>query len=223
MTRPCALCGGSLEHAHTVNVVARYETLQRSVACPRCALVQASPMPSEQSLSLYYRSGAYRREYPPALRPDLTPGDEGYQASLDPHFIDRRARRMADLHDLRARHDPPLTAYDEGCGAGYAGQALAIAAGIAVFGRDSDPAMEGEAMSRGVVHPRADRAHALAYALHVLEHATDPVAFVQALALKVTPRGVVHVEVPDVERITGPRTYWFQWPHVLNFSARTLQ
>jgi SAM-dependent methyltransferase len=204
-----------------VNTVARHGVEQRCVECPSCMLVQADPKPELHTLRRYYESGQYRAAYP------LTPGPL-YQATLDPAFIEARARRLVELHGVRSW----WSVYDHGCSDGSTMAALHTLTDCHVFGSDADPAMVALARAAGVgdvtQSPWDEGAPVdcnLVTAHHVLEHDLDPVAFVRMLATRARAigGGAVHVEVPDVEDITGPRESWFQWPHVVSFSARTLR
>ncbi len=216
----CLLCGSSLRDAAIVNEMARHQTPQRSVECPVCTLVQADPQPKPAVLDAYYRTGEYRRQFPATLQPGVLQGEPGYQASISPGFIAVRAERLVELHRL----DSDSLLYEEGCGVGHTAARLIELTSCHAYGADADPAVEARARAIGLLPlgPKS-RGHCdLAYALHVMEHDVDPVEFAWLLSLKAKPGGRVHVEVPDVERITGDRSWWFQWPHLVNFSARTL-
>jgi SAM-dependent methyltransferase len=65
-------------------------------------------------------------------------------------------------------------------------------------------------------------AYALVSLFHVLEHLTDPVGALQALARLLSPQGRLLVEVPDASWFSSPDNMFFR-AHTLYFTAHSLQ
>ena len=194
----CVLCAASLDAAPVVNEVARHGYPQRSVACPRCAMVQESPMPSAESLTAYYASGDYRREFAWTRSPD-----------------ERADDACAAAEWLRAHLGDMRRSLEIGCGEGR------VASWLGADAIEADPAMAAEAASRGV-HVGSRGAYDVVYALQVIEHQADPVASLREWRGMLAPGGRVHVQLPTLERMYGGASHFFQRPHVANFTRLTL-
>lgn len=215
----CILCHTDLTAAQVVNTVARNGYPQTSVVCPRCGLCQVTPMPSAEEVTAYYASGEYRREFPPLPVGSVRPGDTGYEAALDD-----RASQAADwlvLHGMR-RGD---TVTEIGCGDGRLAAAL-TRRGLLVDVVEADPAMLEKARSRGCSVWLEEKPWRVDWLLscQVLEHQTDPVATLRGWRRLVDyETGRLHVEVPTLERMYGGASHFFQRPHLVNFTTRTLR
>lgn len=198
----CVLCS-YVGDALTVNRLARHETPQVSVACERCGFVQADPMPDPFQVMRYYASGEYRSDFRP-----LRTADEEDRVALV---------AAAWLRD-RVGIKPGAGALEIGGGHGR------VAALTGAVMMEVDNAAACEAAARGVttvVQP-AQGAHPIVYAMQVLEHQPDPVATLKEWSGYVAPGGLLHVQVPTLERMYGGASYFFQRPHVVNFTKRTL-
>lgn len=198
----CVLCASPLADATIVNTVARNEYPQTCVACPRCAFVQESPMPTADEMAAYYADGSYRREFPP-LR------SEAEEVDLANDAAEWLAVNLAPL--------PSDRLLEIGCGYGR----VAALLGASVL--EADPAMLSEAIGRGArAHVDGD-VYSIVYAMQVLEHQTDPVATLREWRRYLAPHGRIHVQVPTLERMYGGASHFFQRPHVVNFTERTLR
>jgi SAM-dependent methyltransferase len=74
---------------------------------------------------------------------------------------------------------------------------------------------------------RGDTRYDLILLRHVLEHVHDPISFLQALARRLTRRGILYIEVPNLEsaylRYFGVRTNAYSVPyHLWHFDVRSL-
>lgn len=200
----CLLCGLDLAASPVVNLVARHGAYQRSVACERCGLVQVSPMPTPEALTAYYASGQYRRDFPPLHSPErLDRASEAHAVWLANHLGVTETSRLLEV----------------GCGFGRVAAAIEKATGARVVVRDSDPDMLAEAWSRGLREYVEGEPIDVVYACQVLEHLADPIADLHRWA-RIATR--LHVELPSVESMYGGPRHFFQWPHVVNYSPRTL-
>jgi SAM-dependent methyltransferase len=201
MTNQCPLCGHVGAFA-IVNMVARNDTPQTSVSCSRCAFVFVDPMPSEAELRTYYASGQYRREFPP-LRSEAEEEEiaKGAAEWLTQHFGLTGSERLLEM----------------GCGFGR------VAALLGADGIEVDPATWEVARARGVGESSyINEAYDVVYAMQVLEHSPDPVGELRLWRNSLRSGGKLHVQVPTLERMYGGASYFFQRPHVVNFTARTL-
>jgi hypothetical protein len=202
----CVLCAHDGDFP-IVNTIARNNTPQTSVSCNRCGLVQASPMPSAADLAAYYESGDYRREFPPIR-------DEFGEDELAVSAAEWLAREL----DIGASDN----VLEIGCGYGRIAAALAAHAEAHVRVIEVDPAMRAEAEGRGLRSGGTIGGHRVVYAMQVLEHQPDPIAALRGWGAYLAPGGVLHVQVPTLERMYRGAAYFFQKPHVVNFTSRTL-
>lgn len=201
----CLLCGSDSE-GRRVNDRARGGALQLSVSCDRCGFVQVSPLPSAEALAEYYRSGRYREDFP--LSSDARARSE----------IAGGAAALA-LRELGAHAG---VVYEVGCGPGDVA-ALLRSEGLNVVGVDADPEMLRLAADRGVpVASEVSAGAAAVVANQVLEHLLDPVGALRSWRDALLPGGRVHVQVPTLEAMYGGAEYFFQVPHVTNWTRRTL-
>lgn len=198
----CVLCGTADEHP-VVNRVARHGDYQTLVACSRCALVQQAPMPSDAELRDYYASGAYRSSFPPVH--------------------DARVRREKAARDAAwLRQELGLVAgtrvHEVGCG--YGDLTAYLSAHLRTLSTCWDYDLTKiPAHLRVVERPGSV---SVVLALQVLEHSPDPLSALRLWRSWLRDDGVLHVQVPTLERMYGGPGYFFQKPHVLNFTSRTL-
>lgn len=199
----CLLCATAAPTA-IVNRIARNDTPQVSVACSRCGFVQVAPMPTAEELREYYRSGAYRADFPP-LRSDA---EEQAIAEAGARWL---------VEHLGLKHGDRV--HEVGAGFGRVAREM-WRAGFDATAWDDDPAMRAT-WGTGGAQPFTENAH-LVYAMQVLEHCPDPIATLREWSGYCRDGGRVHVQVPTLERIYGGPSYFFQKPHVVNFTRRTL-
>ena len=216
----CLLCGHDLADAQVVNTIARNNTPQRSVACARCAFVQVDPMPTADELRDYYASGQYRREFPWLPVDGVPPDSPEYGAARD-----RQAEQGATWMAMELGGLGGKVLYEVGCGDGR------VAAAVQRLGDertlamawDDDPDMRAQAEARGVVVTRnPTRLSDVVYAHQVLEHTPDPVGTLRSWRSLLRDGGLVHIQVPTLEAMYGGASHFFQKPHVVNFTMRTL-
>lgn len=213
----CLLCNHETAPV-IVNRVARNGTPQVSVSCARCGFVQADPMPTADELHAYYASGRYRAEFPPLPVAGIDPADARYEAAL----TERDEAAASDLlHPAIAGIRPGQSAIEIGCGEGRLASVL-TRAGVLVDAWDEDPRMRAAAASRGVNVSIPTGGKDWLYALQVLEHMPDPAATLGEWRDLLADHGRIHVQVPTIERMYGGAQHFFQWPHVVNFTTRTL-
>lgn len=201
-----------------VNTLARHGYPQTSVACARCAFVQVDPMPSDAEVAAYYESGAYRREFPPLPRCGVDPSHPDYVAVLDEAAGEEAAFVCQQLQFMA-----PRRIHEVGCGEGRLAHALSLR-GHNVSAWDDDPSMRKAAQSRGVrtVGRIAGDERDAVVACQVLEHVTDPIATLTEWRAMLKPGGLLHVQVPTLEAMYGGASHFFQRPHLVNFTRRTL-
>jgi SAM-dependent methyltransferase len=226
----CHLCGTPLLQAITVCTVGRHGDFCHEVCCARCGLVQRAKMPSEAELSAYY-AGPYREKFKRepvrvedgSLHEWGTPEAERF---LDENAADYAAHIVATL----GLHDALVL--EVGCGDGRLARALHRAGTQRVHAVDADERMRDEAWERGAlvvgssmgdvpIGPGIDGFDA-AVSCHVLEHFADPLASLAQMRSLLRVGGKCWVEVPNVDRPYGSLEYYFQWPHLYDFSAHTL-
>ena len=209
----CVLCGSnSYSAVRIIPAPSGDYPDNHQVQCHSCGLIQCESMPSESLLTKYYASGDYRKAHTAKLS-ELPETDPAYQATLDPKFIVRRARRV----DLHYQVSGVWKIYEVGVGAGWTALALQKLTGARTYGTDADQTLYQVALENGVLMPDQSSYH-LAVGYHVLEHVTRPVEFVAGL-LQQAPR--LLLEVPDVTKFTKD-SQW-HWAHTTNFSQDTLR
>lgn len=217
-TDACLLCH-STAPGRVVNRIARGGVPQTSVLCGRCDLVQVEPMPSRDEVRSYYADGSYRREFPPLPVNGVPPGQPLYEDARQ----EQAAAEAAWLThaDRGLPLDGSHLALEVGCGEGRLAEAL-VARGARVHVEDVDPAMLDAARARGLSRSSAAERYDLIMAMQVLEHDVDPLALLGSWRERLTPTGMLHVQVPTLERMYGGSSYFFQRPHLVQFTERTL-
>ena len=221
----CLLCGSD-QPAKVVNEIARNETPQRLVCCGRCGFVQADPMPTAEALADYYASGRYRREFPALPRRGVQPGAAGYEAACDAD-AEVAARSIAQPGVCGISRGDRVV--EIGCGDGRVAAWFARL-GAEVEAWDVDPGQRSlaaarfarEGLGRAQVSEPLPWAADVVVALQVLEHQPDPLATLRGWRSLLKDGGRLHVQVPTIERMYGGPRHFFQWPHVVNFTTRTL-
>lgn len=201
-----------------VNAIARNGYPQVSVACARCSFVQVEPMPTAEEVAAYYASGAYRREFQPLPYDGVDPGDPLYAETLD-----RMAAQEAAFVCQSLQFVAPRRIHEVGCGEGRLSAAMAQR-GHNVSAWDEDPGMRAAAQSRGVrtVGRIVGDERDAVIACQVLEHMTDPIATLTEWRAMLKPGGLLHVQVPTLEAMYGGAAHFFQRPHLVQFTRRTL-
>lgn len=208
----CALCDLSLDEAVLISTTSRHGHASRRVACLQCGLVQVSPQPTEAELLAYYTSHAYRTEHGPVeilvTTPDgiqrlVNPKDDDYEDALD---------RMAQWRRTWSMQHAGLVAgmrvLEVGSGNGRTLAALE-AHGLEVTGIEPDEAeakasserLKGGRVFCGPLEAFLEHDEGVFDAIvmfHVLEHLHRPRETLRALRERLTPRGALVIEVPDI-------------------------
>jgi 2-polyprenyl-3-methyl-5-hydroxy-6-metoxy-1,4-benzoquinol methylase len=230
----CHLCGTPLLQAITVCTVGRHGDPCREVCCNQCGLVQRANMPSDAELSAYY-AGEYRAKF---KREPVRVEDGSLHEWGTPEaerFLDENAAAYAAhiVATLGLSRDHSIL--EVGCGDGRLAAALTRYS-LQTKAIEADENMAAEAAERGV-HVSAVTLQTMAdvYAMepglfrydaivscHVLEHFADPLAALAQMRSLLCVGGKCWIEVPNVDRPYGSLGYYFQWPHLYDFSAHTL-
>mgnify|MGYP001577507819 CR=1 FL=1 len=209
----CYLCGSDTEAGVFVHNATRTRTPWVTIACHTCGLIQHRDHPDAASLNEYYRSGAYRREFPPvALADGIGPESTQYPATRALWGDAVTAYAETALGPLHGRR-----VYE--VGAGDCAVALAMArrgASVTVIEPDASVVPEGVDALPALPDPMPPAS--LVVAFQVLEHQADPVEALRDWLRAET----VYVEVPNARKPYGSLTYFLQWPHVVTFSPLTL-
>jgi SAM-dependent methyltransferase len=225
----CHLCGADLTDAITVATTGRHGDALTEVACAACGLVQRADMPSEQRLSEYY-ANEYRAKF---KREPVRVEDGSLHEWGTPEaerFLDENAAAYASHIVATLGLTDISSVLEVGCGDGR----LSAAIGRYVDDVDSievDGSLADEAESRGCrlfMYSLGEfsRKHPPDYdavvCCHVLEHFADPLASLAQMRSLLRVGGKCWIEVPNVDRPYGSLEYFFQWPHLFDFSAHTL-
>ncbi len=222
----CHLCGTDLTAAPVVNTIARHGEPQVSVACSTCGLVQVTELPTEAELAAYYRE-KYRAQYPwsPVRGADGAMHEHG--SPEYERLMDEASARMASTIAETLRLEAGDHVWELGSGDGRLLAAFDELK-ITKLGIELDADMRDAAAARGVVSydtapfvSPSEQPDAV-ISVHSLEHMRDPLATLAMMRRHLAPGGKVWIEVPNVERPYGDLSYFFQKPHLWNFSPHTL-
>ncbi len=217
---PCPVCGGTTGAVVTTRDGKTREPLM-VLQCDTCGLGRLDPMPTPEALADWYRS-RYRQAYKAAVRPRMT------------HVL--RAARLARERWTWAAAQPGGVcrgrSLDVGASSGefvdlmrsvgMQAEGLEPHEGYCAHARD----VLGLRMTSGTVPASLSQFQGGAYELvslfHVLEHLTDPVNALRALARLLSPEGRLLMEVPDASWFSSPDNMFFR-AHTLYFTAHSLQ
>jgi len=188
----CPLCGGdSFERLASVD---RYNMGLSTVACRQCGMITTNPILSSSEVDDFYKHH-YRRVYNKIARPS-----ERY---IIDNEIDRRARYTAEFLMRMADQPDGARILDVGCSEGSLLKELSARRPTwHPFG--VEPGEFGEFAKTYVgctVAPTLDEVPPEPFHLvivnHVLEHVSDPAAFLRILRDRLAPNGTLYVDVPD--------------------------
>ncbi|MDO9022685.1 MAG: class I SAM-dependent methyltransferase [Deltaproteobacteria bacterium] len=226
-----------------------------SPICPACGERERLVVLSETPVDVVWDAleGVLRRVLPPALRARNTPeatltlrrcdacdlrffwplraGDAEFYASV----VDDVGYRTEkwEFAWVRARTAAGSRALDVGCGHGVFLAGL-LRRGDTVFGLEQSDEVAARTAARGIpmsmesieTYARANAgAYDFASAFHVLEHVTDPPAFVRDVARCVRPGGSVFLSMPNDERTFRPTLEPLDFPphHLTRWTERALR
>ncbi|NKB45751.1 MAG: methyltransferase domain-containing protein [Alphaproteobacteria bacterium] len=211
----CPLCAGS-DLIHVGNKDRNGAPLKTDL-CRNCGHVFTNPQPTEAELNRFY-SNEYRSSYKGVLTPKPK---HVYRAGL--RALERYVRLQPYL-------EPRAQVLDVGAGggeftylmtrAGHTVRGIEPNRGYAEFAQ-SEYAVDIEVgtVSEAIDH---DECWDVITLHHVLEHLANPVSVLRKLAQGLADKGVVIVEVPNVEaRYHGPQRR-FHFAHLHTFSCEGL-
>lgn len=191
-----------------------------TLLCESYGHVFNDPIPSADELAAFYAK-AYRVSYKGAAQP------RGRQIARNFGRVEKFWARWGHL----VRNHPRIL--DVGAGSGeflFFAQSLGYdAAGVepnvdyATFCRD---ALGLPVRTASIEDLNADAStYDFVRLNHVLEHLRDPVEALERIAARLSPGGVLYVEVPDVRAYAGSKSKggMFHYGHISNFSAWTLR
>jgi SAM-dependent methyltransferase len=216
---PCALC--NLSSFTPLSGKDRYGLPMAVVACQNCGLVQTNPRMTTESYGHFYDS-----EYRPL--------EQGRQRASQDFFRFQTDRGAVIYRWLERRELLPqkgASILDVGCGAG--GTLVAFRrAGYKVSGVDlgSEYVAYGRNVHDldlrvGTLSDCRDQADLIIYR-HVFEHLTCPQDELRTIRDRLTPNGIVYIEVPGIKnlaKVDKDFLMYCQLPHVFHFSRTTLR
>lgn len=192
--------------------------------CPACGLVQLVPTPTAETLRALYQDDSY-------FGGDDGAGYSQYETQ-EPEYL---ATFTEDVRRI-AEFTPSGRVLDVGCGYGYFLQ-CALDAGYDAYGIDLSPAAVKLAAERypGRVFCGAleevpeiqDRRFDVIFGSHLIEHLTEPGAFLETASRLLRPGGLVVLVTPNIKsllaRVSGSRWVSFKIPeHVSYYDPATI-
>lgn len=212
---PCNLCGSS--DIEVIGTRDRHGHPLRTTICTRCGLVWSNPRPRSAEVRKYY-STEYRLDYKGRATPSLRQIARSGRGALN------RYRVLQPFLHAGAR------VLDAGAGGGevvYALRRLGVdASGLEPDEQYARHAREvlGVPVATGFIQdvefPPASFDVVTMY--HALEHVEDPLAILSRLRTWIADRGVLLIEVPNVEATCISPSNRFHVAHLYHFNARTL-
>ena len=220
-TQVCDLCGSG---AHQVFARrGRGGSRLTTVICQECGLVYTNPRLSEKENAEFYHQsywGAYKGQTMP-----------------DERFFRRRLPKIKPmLAQLRPVLRPGVRVLEVGCSVGAllwsmkeqvgtTGQFIGIEAhnGHSQFAREHKGLDVRTGLLEEVSHKLPKAHFDLIVMNHVLEHTTSPTEILLKLKKFLRPRGVLVIEVPNIEAPGSRLSHFFHVAHHYCFSPRTLQ
>lgn len=208
----CYICGDDTEAGVFVHDATRSRAPWVTIACRTCGLVQHRDHPTAAELDDYYRSGAYRREFPPVALADVPPDSPDYPAIRKVWGDAVVAFTAKNIGPLYGRPIYEIGAGDFACAAAFARR------GAKVTAIEIDPTIVPPGVEVADRLPDELPPNAAVCAFQVLEHQADPVEALRDWLRAST----VYVEVPNARKPYVSLTHFLQYPHVVSFSPRTL-
>ena len=213
---PCNLCGGS--DVEVIGNRDRHRHPLRTTICRACGLVWSNPRPVEADVRRYY-SSEYRLDYKGSATPSPRHTARSGRGALN------RYRALASYLKDGDR------ILDAGAGGGevvYVLRKLGFdASGLEPDERYARHAREalGAPVATGFVQDASYPAGAfdVVTMYHALEHVEDPSAILARLRGWTAERGVLLIEVPNVEAVCIAPAHRFHFAHFYNFNRETLE
>jgi 2-polyprenyl-3-methyl-5-hydroxy-6-metoxy-1,4-benzoquinol methylase len=213
---PCNLCGSS--DIEVIGTRDRDGRPLRTTICRKCGLVWSNPRPGEAEVRRYY-SNEYRLDYKGRATPSL-------------RHVARSGRGALNRYGLLApylkRSDRIL---DAGAGGGEVVYILRRL-GMDASGLEPDEQYARHArealnvpVATGFVQDATFAAGTfdVITMYHALEHVEDPTAILARLRSWIAERGVLLIEVPNVEARCIAPGHRFHFAHFYNFNRATLE
>jgi SAM-dependent methyltransferase len=213
---PCNLCGAS--DVEVIGDRDRDGHPLRTTICRNCGLVWSNPRPGADEVRRYY-SSEYRLDYKGRATPSLRHIARSGRGALN---------RYRTLARYLRRGDRLL---DAGAGGGevvYVLRALGVdACGLEPdehYARHAREAL-GVPVATGFVQDAAfpPGSFDVVTMYHALEHVEDPAAILSRLRSWMVERGVLLIEVPNVEAVCIAPQHRFHFAHFYNFSRDALE
>jgi len=213
---PCNLCGSV--DAEPIRSRDRDGGPLRSMICRRCGLVWTDPRPTPEQMRTFYTRD-YRLDYKRTYQPK-------------PRHI-YRAGKVAVYRflDLRPLLRPAFRVFDIGAGGGEVVYVLR-AMGYAASGVEPNEGYARYAAERlgmpvaqgfwqdAAVEPASQN---LVTIFHALEHLESPLDVMRRAHAWLVPRGLLVVEVPNVEAVYNQPHSQFHRGHLYHFNLAVLQ
>ena len=226
MERECPICSNNEssviyeEKFREIIGIDRSNYIHTLRICQKCGFVFVSPTIAENELADYY---AYMSLYDMSLY-EFTDSNSLSQR------VNRYQRIFAFIHDYIKKDQPELSyILDIGCSTGYL-LSLFKTNRYKVLGVDPSPKCKNIAINEygvNVITGTLDtisiqnEKYDVIILSHVLEHIVDLSSFILKLKSILSPKGIIYVEVPDVQNINLPFGY-FSFEHVNYFSKISL-
>jgi SAM-dependent methyltransferase len=190
--------------------------------CPRCGAGLTDPFPTEATVAWLYQGRGSTSNFDPI------------RGSVVDRLKDFFAR--VDLKRIHATGGRPelVSMLDYGTGNGrFAMVGRRSFAGCAVDAVDFDPQPPPALLRDGIRYlsveafGRESKRYDLILLRHLVEHVHDPVAFLRSMADRLSPDGIMYIEVPNLEsaniKLFGRRTNAYSVPyHLFHFDAKSL-
>jgi SAM-dependent methyltransferase len=213
---PCNLCGSS--DVEVLGDRDRGGRPLRTTICRKCGLVWSNPRPGEQEVRRYY-STEYRLDYKGHSTPSM-------------RHVARSGRGALDRYRALARHVARGSrVLDAGAGGGEVVYVLRKfgfdASGLEPdehYARHAREAL-GVPVATGFVQDAEFQAGSFdaVTMYHALEHVEDPSAILSRLRGWIAERGVLLIEVPNVEAVCISPAHRFHFAHFYNFNRDALE
>jgi SAM-dependent methyltransferase len=212
---PCDCCGSTdfLEFCSRM----RHGLDLKTVLCARCGLAQTNPQPTAQCLDVFYDKFYH-----------LFHG----RAGVDAGYVEK-SKRLAERRFQRAKShlDPAqeISVLEIGPGAGQF--LAAIKANTAWDAEGIEPGSESwqwcQSLGLNVAHIRFEDfqpqgQYDLVASFHVLEHVVSPKAFLKKCRSMLTEKGLLYLEVPNLNCPRSPYRQFLQFPHLYSFTLTSL-